>query len=121
MVQAKIKNVSLAVLFCFYTIFIFSIIPFMDEFPGMSYEVTDQNDEGVFSSLSRNFEQTIEDINSGDEKSTTTTSTDTPNSGDEKSSTADVPKTPSESSNLVSSNSTKPDDLGKKNQSGFNK
>ena len=105
MVQAKIKNVSLAVLFCFYTIFIFSIIPFMDEFPGMSFEVTDQNDEGVFSSLSRNFEQTIEDINSGDEKS----------------STADVSITPSESSNLVSSNSTTTDDLEKKNQSDFNK
>jgi len=93
----------------------------MDELPGMSYEVTDQNDEGVFSSLSRNFEQTIEDINSGDEKSTTPTSTDTPDSGDEKSTTSDVPKTPSESSSLVSSNSTTTDDLGKKNQSGFNK
>ena len=121
MVQAKIKNVSLAVLFCFYTIFIFSIIPFMDELPGMSYEVTDQNDEGVFSSLSRNFEQTIEDINSGDEKSTTPTSTDASNSGDEKSSTADVPKTTAESSNLIGSNSTKLDDLGNKNQSDFNK
>ncbi|TVP39808.1 hypothetical protein [Candidatus Nitrosocosmicus arcticus] len=137
MVQAKISEVSLAVLFCFYTILIFSINPFLDEFHGMSYEVTDQNEEGVFSSLSRNFEQTIEEIksgdeksttststdtsNSGDEKSTTSTSTDTSNSGDEKSSTADVPITASEPSNPISTNSTKTDDLAKKNQSDFNK
>ena len=43
----------------------------MTNFPGMSFEVTDQNNEGVFSSLSRNFEQTVEEINNADEKSTT--------------------------------------------------
>ena len=68
MVKVKTKTISLAVLLCFYTIFVFSINPFMTKFPGMSFEVTDQNNEGVFSSLSRNFDQTIEEINNGDEK-----------------------------------------------------
>ena len=78
----------------------------------MSIEVTDQNNEGVFSSLSRNFEQTIEEINSADEKSTSSSS----NSADEKSTASKVPIAASESSNLASSNSTKADDLGKKNR-----
>ena len=52
----------------------------------MSIEVTDQKNEGVFSSLSRNFDQTVEEINSADEKSTSSTSsTDSSNSADEKS------------------------------------
>ena len=74
MVQVKTQSLSLAVLLCFYVIFAFSINPFMNDFLGMSFEVTDQNNEGVFSSLSRNFEQTVEEINSADEKSTTSTS-----------------------------------------------
>ena len=58
----------------------------MDDFLGMSIEVTDQKNEGVFSSLSRNFDQTVEEINSADEKSTSSTSsTDSSNSADEKS------------------------------------
>ena len=120
MVQLKIINVSLAVIFCFYTLFVFSINPFMVDFPGTSYEVTDQNNEGVFSSLSRNFEQTIEEINSGDEKSTTTTSSDSSTGEDEKSTAGDVPNTSAESSSLVSNNSTTTDDLVNKNQSGLN-
>ena len=62
-------------LLCFYVVFVFSINPFMTNFPGMSFEVTDQNNEGVFSSLSRNFDQTVEKINNADEKSTTSSST----------------------------------------------
>ena len=89
----------------------------------MSIEVTDQNNEGVFSSLSRNFEQTIEEINSADEKSTSSSSSSNPssNSADEKSTTSTVPIAASESSNLASSNSTKADDFGKKNQTDSNK
>ena len=70
MVRVKAQSLSLAVLLCFYVIFAFSINPFMDDFLGMSIEVTDQKNEGVFSSLSRNFDQTVEEINSADEKST---------------------------------------------------
>jgi hypothetical protein len=96
----------------------------MDDFPGMSIEVTDQNNEGVFSSLSRNFEQTIEEINTADEKNptstSTSTSTDSSNTDDEKITASDVPASTSESSNLISSNSTTTDDLGKKNQTDFN-
>jgi hypothetical protein len=120
-VQVKIQNLSLAVLLCFYVIFAFSINPFMDDFPGMSIEVTDQNNEGVFSSLSRNFEQTIEEINTADEKNptSTSTSTDSSNTDDEKITASDVPAATSEPSNLISSNSTTTDDLGKKNQTDF--
>ena len=97
----------------------------MDDFLGMSIEVTDQNNEGVFSSLSRNFEQTIEEINSANEKSTSssssTTSDSSSNSADEKSTTSKAPIAASESSNQASNNSTKADDLGKNNQTDPNK
>ena len=124
MVQVKTHSLSLAVLLCFYVIFTFSINPLMDDFLGMSIEVTDQNNEGVFSSLSRNFEQTIEEINSADEKSTSSSSSSSDsssNNADEKSTSSKVPIAASESSNPASSNSTKADDLGKKNQTDTNK
>lgn len=120
MVIVKPKTVSLAVLLCFYTVFVFSVNQSIDEFAGMSLEVTDQNDQGVFSSLSRNFEQTIEEINTGDEKNTSSTSTDSSSSVDEKSTTSDVPTATSESFDLISSNSTTNDDLEKKNQTDSN-
>ena len=87
----------------------------MTNFPGMSFEVTDQNNEGVFSSLSRNFEQTVEQINNADEKSTTSTS----NNADEKSTASNVPIAAFESSNLISSNSTTSGDLEKNNETAF--
>ncbi len=131
MVIVKTKTVSLAVLLCFYAIFVFSINPSIDEFAGMSLEVTNQNDGGVFSSLSRNFEQTIEEINAGDEKSDSSintdeksrssTATESSSSGNEKSITSNIPTATTESSDLVSSNSTTNDDLEKKNQTGLNK
>ena len=102
MVQVKTQSLSLAVLLCLYVIFVFSINPFMTNFPGMSFEVTDQNNEGVFSSLSRNFEQTVEQINNADEKSTA----------------SNVPIAAFESSNLISSNSTTSGDLEKNNETG---
>ena len=43
----------------------------------LSYEVTDQNNEGVFSSLSRNFDKTLEEINS-DDKSQSSEHQDSP-------------------------------------------
>ena len=147
MVQVKTQSLSLAVLLCFYVIFVFSINPFMTNFPGMSFEVTDQNNEGVFSSLSRNFDQTVEKINNADEKSTTSSSTspssstdssnnadeksttssstspssstDSSNNADEKSTASNVPIAAFESSNLISSNSTTTDDLEKNNETGF--
>ncbi|CAN5648908.1 hypothetical protein BH23THE1_BH23THE1_29730 [soil metagenome] len=120
MVIVKPKTVSIAVLLCFYAIFVFSVNQSIDEFAGMSLEVTDQKDEGVFSSLSRNFEQTIEEINTGDEENASSTSADYSSSGDEKSTTFDVPTATSESSDLISSNSTTNDDLEKKNQTDSN-
>ncbi len=130
MVIVKAKTISLAVLLCFYTIFVFSINPSIDEFAGMSLEVTDQNDEGVFSSLSRNFEQTIEEINTGDEKgdsssssekeSTSSTSTDSTSNVGERGTTSDIPITTSDPSNPISNNSTTNDDLENNNQTNFN-
>ena len=117
MVQVRTNSLSLALLLCFYVIFAFSINPLKDDFLGMSIEVTDQNNEGVFSSLSRNFEQTIEEINSADEKSTSSSS----NSADEKSTASKAPIAASESSNLASNNSTKVNDFVKKNQTDPNK
>ncbi|ALI36601.1 hypothetical protein NMY3_02405 [Candidatus Nitrosocosmicus oleophilus] len=141
MVQVRTNSLSLAVLLCFYVIFAFSINPLMDNFLGMSIEVTDQNNEGVFSSLSRNFEQTIEEINSADEKSSSSSdsssnsadekssssssssssSDSSSNSADEKSTASKAPIAASESSNLASNNSTKVNDFVKKNQTDPNK
>ena len=95
LVLVKTQSLSLTVLLCLYVIFAFSINPFMNDFIGMSIEVTDQNNEGVFSSLSRNFEQTVQEINSGDEK-----------------------RSPS---NSIGSNSTATGDLEKKNQTDVNR
>ena len=100
--------------------FVFSINLFMYDFPGPSFEILGQNNEGVFSSLSRNFEQTIEEINSADEKNTATTQSDSSNTDDEDSSTVDVPDTPDESSSLDSSNSTTTEDFRNINQSSLN-
>ena len=48
-------------------------------------------------------------------------STDSSNSADEKSTASNVPIAAIESSNLISSNSTTTDDLGKNNQTDFDK
>jgi hypothetical protein len=121
LVQLKIFTVSLAVIFCFYAMFVFSINLFMYDFPGPSFEILGQNNEGIFSSLSRNFEQTIEEINSADEKNTaTTTQSDSSNTDDEDSSTVDVPDITDESSSLDSNNSTTTEDFRNKNQSSLN-
>ena len=101
----------------------------MYDFAGTYHEVTGQNNEGVFSSLSRNFEQTIEEINSEDEKNTATTSSDSINTEadssteteGEKSNTVDVPDTTAEASSLDSNNSTTTDDFANKNQSSLNR
>lgn len=121
MVQLKIFTVSLAVIFCFYAMFVFSINLFMSDFPGPSFEILGQNNEGIFSSLSRNFEQTIEEINSADEKNTATTQSGSSNPDDEEdSSTVDVSDTTDESSSLDSNNSTTTEDFSNKNQSSLN-
>ena len=44
--------------------------------PNPSFEVTEQNDSGTFSSLSRDFDQTIDNINDDDKNSTDTTNDD---------------------------------------------
>jgi hypothetical protein len=121
LVQLKIFTVSIAVIFCFYAMYVFSINLFMSDFPGSSFEILGQNNEGIFSSLSRNFEQTIEEINSADEKNTATTQSGSSNTDDEdSSSTVDGPDTTDESSSLDGNNSTTTEDFSNKNQSSLN-
>lgn len=58
------------------------ITSFVNQFPSISYEVTDQNSEGIFSSLSRNFDKTLEHINSGDNTATSPDDKDDKKSSD---------------------------------------
>lgn len=117
----KTPGLSLSVLLYFFVITAFSINPYKGDSFATSIEVTDQNSEGVFSSLSRNFEQTIKDINSGDEQTSSSSSSESPNSGDEKGSSDDDPNTATESSNAINSNSTTTNDLQISNQTDLNK
>ena len=54
----------------------FTFIPNSMASPNPSFEVTEQNDSGTFSSLSRDFDQTIDNINDDDKNSTDTTNDD---------------------------------------------
>ncbi|HKR73073.1 MAG TPA: hypothetical protein VJR94_03070 [Candidatus Nitrosocosmicus sp.] len=79
----------------------------------MSYEVTDQNNEGVFSSLSRNFDKTLEEINSDDKSESSTdqdSSTNTANTDDELLQNSTLASDP-QNSNIAILNSTDTEDL----------
>ena len=79
----------------------------------MSYEVTDQNNEGVFSSLSRNFDKTLEEINSDDKSESSTdqdSSTNTANTDDELLQNSTLASDP-QNSNIAVLNSTDTKDL----------
>ena len=54
----------------------FTFIPNSMASPNPSFEVTEQNDSSTFSSLSRDFDQTIDNINNNDKNSTDTTNDD---------------------------------------------
>ena len=54
----------------------FTFIPNSMASPNPSFEVTEQNDSSTFSSLSRDLDQTIENINDDDKNSTDTTNDD---------------------------------------------
>ena len=56
--------------------FPFTFIPNSMASPNPSFEVTEQNDSSTFSSLSRDFDQTIDNINNDDKNSTDTTNDD---------------------------------------------
>ena len=95
-------------------LFIFSV---SNSFLVLSYEVTDQSNEGVFSSLSRNFDKTLEEINS-DDKSQSSNDQDTPSNTanpDDDSNDQDTPSNtanPDDDSNDqdTPSNTANPDD-----------
>ena len=79
----------------------------------MSYEVTDQNNEGVFSSLSRNFDKTLEEINNDDKSESSTdqdSSTNTANTDDELLQNSTLASDP-QNSNIAILNSTDTEDL----------
>jgi hypothetical protein len=75
----------------------------------LSYEVTDQNNEGVFSSLSRNFDKTLEEINS-DDKSQSSDDQDSPSNTANTDDDSDDQDSPSNTANtdddLLQQNST---------------
>ena len=64
--------ITLAIVLGFYISFNFALNLYSLTSPNLSFEVTEQNTGGTFSSLSRNFNQTIDNIND-DENSTGTT------------------------------------------------
>ena len=55
----------ITVFLCMFTFFTISYTSFIHS-TILSYEVTDQNSEGVFSSLSRSFDETLDEINKND-------------------------------------------------------
>ena len=67
--------ITLAIVLGFYISFNFALNLYSLTSPNLSFEVTEQNTGGTFSSLSRNFDQTIDNIND-DENSTGTTNDD---------------------------------------------
>ena len=69
-----------------------------DNFLVLSYEVTDQNNEGVFSSLSRNFDKTLEEINS-DDKSQSSEHQDSPSNTANTDDDSDDQDSPSNTAN----------------------
>lgn len=85
---------------------------FVNQFPVISYEVTDQNNEGLFSSLSRNFDKTLKSINSGDNSETPHDNSDDIKISDKKDDGTEAIKYESTSQNnnvLKNSNQTKLD------------
>ena len=88
------------------------ITSFVNPFPAISYEVTNQNNEGIFSSLSRNFDKTLEHINSGDKSAAASSDTDDIQASDKEDDRADIVKsesTPQSNIELEDSNGTKTD------------
>ena len=59
----------ITVFLCMFTFFTISYTSF-NHSTILSYEVTDQNSEGVFSSLSRSFDETLDEINNNDNDAT---------------------------------------------------
>ena len=108
MVRQGFSLVLITSLFGFFTIFSIFNYP-----PIFSYEVTDQNNEGVFSSLSRNFDKTLEDINSDDkslgvnDKDSSASTANSDDESDDKDSSASTANSDDESlkNSTIASNS----------------
>ncbi len=107
------RTILFAVFLGFLVIFASNCL-FSNYSPILSYEVTDQNSEGVFSSLSRDFDKTIEEISnndnreSGDQDTPTSTSTNTQNSNERilnSTSTSDTTSSNNDVSNTTTTTS----------------
>lgn len=66
---------TLALALAFYISFNSTFISNSVALPYLAIKVTEQKDTGTFSSLSRNFDQTIDDINNDNSNSNSTTET----------------------------------------------
>jgi hypothetical protein len=85
---------------------------FVNQFPVSSYEVTDQNNKGLFSSLSRNFDKTLESISPGDNSETSPDDKDDKKISDKKKDESDAKESESTIQNnyvLGNSNVTQTD------------
>lgn len=106
------RTILFAVFLGFLVIFANNYL-FSNYSPILSYEVTDQNSEGVFSSLSRDFDKTIEEISnndnreeSGDQDTPTSTSTNTQNSNERILNSTSTPDTTSSNNDVSNSTTT---------------
>lgn len=105
------RTILFAVFLGFLVIFASNCL-FSNYSPILSYEVTDQNSEGVFSSLSRDFDKTIEEISnndnreSGDQDTPTSTSTNTQNSNERILNSTSTPDTTSSNNDVSNSTTT---------------
>ena len=70
--------ITLAIVLGFYISFNFALNLYSLTSPNLSFEVTEQNTGGTFSSLSRNFDQTIDNINDDENSTGTTNDADRP-------------------------------------------
>ena len=112
MANVSPANTCIKILLSLTILFSFTITFFVNQFPGNSYEVTDQNNEGIFSSLSRNFDKTIADINDDHKSDSSATSQDDKKTSDNQvnSAKSDIKSKNNENKmNSANSNITKSD------------
>ena len=124
MTRGKIFTISIGIILGFCITFNINYNPYWNNFLSLSFEVTEQKDEGIFSSLSRNFEKTIEEINNDEGSSNTPNdnnndegSSNTPNDNNNDENSTRLSVSALDSPDVLNSNSSSFDNQQDKNQS----